>query len=65
MLYYNGKWYDFGKEVTIISQDDTFTKFSNGDSFMTFEIKNKIKNYNTYPAEQLKAKRQYMSRFNR
>lgn len=59
MLYYNGKWYDGGKEITIAGQDKLFTTFSNGKKRMNFEVNKQIENYNTYPAEQIAAKIEY------
>jgi hypothetical protein len=63
MLYYEGKWYDMNGECTIVVQDKTFTEFSNGQKFATFEIKKKIQNYNEYITERIQAKTEYNRRF--
>ena len=62
MLYYEGKWYDNTDECTIREQDKTFTTFSNGKKFITFEIEQKINNYNQYKSERIKAKIEYNRR---
>ena len=45
MLYFEGKWYDNGKEITITGQDKLFTIFSNSKKRMTFEVQKQINNY--------------------
>lgn len=63
MFYYNSKWYDNNGECTITEQGKTFTIFSNGQKFMTFEVEQKINNYNQYETERIKAKLEYNRRF--
>lgn len=56
MYYHNGYFYERGKQLKIVSQTETFVSFDNGKKFLTFEIQNKIKNYNETESIRIKNK---------